>query len=52
MEKEKAMNGLIFLTEKRDGTIKAMAYTNGSSQRSYIDKHDATTPTLTIRHSS
>ena len=30
-EKEKAMDSLIFLTEKRDGTIKARAYANGST---------------------
>ena len=46
-EKEKAMNSLIFLTEKRDGTIKARACANGSTQRPYIDKHEAASPTVT-----
>ena len=40
------MNSLIFLTEKRDGTIKARACANGSTQRAYIDKHDAASPTV------
>ena len=41
------MNSLIFLAEERDGTIKARACANRSTQRSYIDKHDATSPTVT-----
>ena len=32
LEKDKAMNSLIFLTEKKDRTIKARACANGSSQ--------------------
>ena len=47
IERDKAMNSLIFLTEKRDGTIKARACANGSTQRPCIDKHDATSPTVT-----
>ena len=46
-EKKKAMNSLIFLTEKRDGTIKARACANGSTQRNYIKKDEATSPTVT-----
>ena len=45
-EKQRAMNSLIFLTEKRDGTIKARACANGSTQRSYIEKHEAASPTV------
>ena len=41
------MNSLIFVTEKRDGTIKARACANGSTQWSYIDKQDATSPKVT-----
>ena len=39
------MESLIFLTEKRDGRIKARACANGSSQREYINREDATSPT-------
>ena len=41
------MNSLIFLTQKRDGTIKARACANGSTQRSYINKDEAASPTVT-----
>ena len=47
-EKQKAMNSLIFLTEKRDGTIKARACANGSVQRNYINKEDAASPTVSL----
>ena len=40
------MNSLIFLTEKRDGTIKARACANGSTQRSYIERDKAASPTV------
>ena len=39
------MESLIFLTEKRDGRVKARACANGSTQRSYIPKDDASSPT-------
>ena len=42
------MNSLIFLTEKRDGTIKARACANGSVQRSYISKDEAASPTVSV----
>ena len=45
-EKQRAMSSLIFLTEKRDGTIKARACSNGSTQRSYINKQEAASPTV------
>ena len=45
-EKEKAMSSLIFLTQTRDGIIKARACANGSTKRSYINKEDATSPTV------
>ena len=47
IEKQKAMNSLIFLTEKKDGTIKARACANGSSQRKFIMKEEAASPTVT-----
>ena len=40
------MSSLMFLTEKRDGTIKARACANGSTQRSYINKDEAASPTV------
>jgi len=45
-EKRRAMDSLIFLVEKRDGRIKARTCANGSTQRSYIEKEDATSPTV------
>ena len=45
-EKQKAMSSLIFLTEKKDGTIKARAYSNGSTQRSYINKEKEASTTV------
>jgi ribulose bisphosphate carboxylase small subunit len=35
-ERKRAMESLIFLVEKRDGTVKGRACTNGSVQRPYI----------------
>ena len=46
VKKDKAMNSLILLTEKKAGAIKSRACANGSTQCSYIDKHDATSPTV------
>lgn len=45
MEKKRALESLMFLTEKRDGRIKARACANGSTQREYIDRDDAASPT-------
>jgi Reverse transcriptase (RNA-dependent DNA polymerase) len=45
-ERKRAMESLIFLVEKRDGTVKGRACANGSVQRPYIDKGDATSPTV------
>jgi Reverse transcriptase (RNA-dependent DNA polymerase) len=45
LEKQQAMESLIFLTEKRDGRVKARACANGSTQREYINKEDTTSPT-------
>ena len=43
-ERKRAMENLIFLVEKRDGTVKGRVCANGSVQRPYIDKDDATSP--------
>ena len=40
-ERKKAMESLIFLTEKRDGRIKARTCANGSVQRQWMDKEDS-----------
>jgi hypothetical protein len=45
LERKRAMESLIFLTEKRDGTIKARTCANGSTQREYIPREEATSPT-------
>ena len=44
-EKKRAMESLIFLVQKNDGRIKARTCANGSTQRSYINKEEATSPT-------
>jgi hypothetical protein len=44
-DKTRALESLIFLVEKRDGRIKARTCDNGSTQRSYINKEDAASPT-------
>ena len=47
-ERKKAMESLIFLTEKRDGTIKARTCANGGTQRVHCDKEDSASPTASI----
>ena len=46
LERKRAMESLIFLAEKRDGMIKARTCANGSTQREYIDRDDAASPTV------
>ena len=46
-EKHKAVESLIFPTEKRDGAIKGHKCTNGSIQRSCIPKEEASYTTVT-----
>ena len=45
-EKEGAIASLIFLTEKRDGTIKARQCTDGRKQRNYMMKEESASPTV------
>ena len=45
LEQKRAMESLIFLVEKRDGRIKARTCANGSTQREYIAREDAASPT-------
>ena len=47
-EWKKAMESLIFLTEKRDGRIKARTVANGSVQRKWMDKEDTASPTTAL----
>ena len=47
-ERKKAMESLIFLTEKRDGRVKARACANGSIQHKWMDKEDAASPTASL----
>ena len=44
-ERKKAMESLMFLTEKRDGSIKGRTCANGSTQRSHASEDDASSPT-------
>ena len=45
-EIRKSMESLMFLTEKRDGTVKARACANGSIQREYLMRDKAASPTV------
>jgi Reverse transcriptase (RNA-dependent DNA polymerase) len=45
LERKRALESLIFLVEKRDGRIKGRYCANGSTQREYINKEDAASPT-------
>jgi hypothetical protein len=45
LERKRAMESLIFLTEKRDETVKARVCANGSTQRAYISREEASSPT-------
>ena len=44
-ERRGAMESLIFLVEKRDKTVKARTCANGSTQREYICRENAASPT-------
>eukprot|EP00804_Cyclotella_cryptica_P010775 CCRYP_008726-RB/>CCRYP_008726-RB protein AED:0.29 eAED:0.29 QI:0/-1/0/1/-1/1/1/0/375 len=45
-ERKKALSSLIFLKEKETGEVKGRTCINGSPQREYIKKEDATSPTV------
>ena len=47
-ERKRAMESLIFLTQKRDGQIKARTCANGSIQRDYMTKEDSASPTTAL----
>ena len=44
-QRTRAISSLMFLKEKRDGTIKGRACAIGTPQRAYIKKEDAASPT-------
>jgi hypothetical protein len=46
-DRRNALSSLMFLTEKRDGVVKARTCANGSTQRQHIAKEEATSPTVT-----
>lgn len=48
-EKRKALESLIFLTEKRDGRVKARTCANGSKQREWMSKEDTSSPTVNLQ---
>ena len=45
-EKNKALESLLFLVEKKSGKIKARHCANGSEQREWINSDDAASPTV------
>ena len=47
-EKRNALSTVVFMKQKRDGRIKTRSCVNGSPQRNYIKKEDATSPTVGI----
>ena len=47
-EKKDALSSLIFLKEKRNGTVKARSCANGSVQQSHVAKEEAASPTVAL----
>jgi len=47
-ERKKAQRALLFLTEKRDGSIKGRTVYDGSRTREWLHKEDTTSPTAAI----
>jgi hypothetical protein len=45
-ERHRALESLLFLVEKRDGTIKSRHCANGSTQRDYMSREDVSSPTV------
>jgi hypothetical protein len=45
MERKRALESLIFLTEKRDGNKIGRTCANGSTQRGYVGRDEAASPT-------
>jgi len=47
-ERKKAQEGLMFITEKRDGTIKGRLVYNGKPTREWISREEAMSPTVSL----
>jgi len=47
-ERKKALRYLMFLNEKRDGTIKARGCADGRSQGEYTTKAETSSPTVSL----
>ena len=47
-EKRRALRYLMFLKEKRDGSIKARGCADGRSQRDYMTKTETSSPTVSL----
>jgi hypothetical protein len=47
-ERQRAMESLLFLSEKRDGRIKGRMVYNGKPTRRWLDKDDTTAPTVSL----
>ena len=45
-ERQRAMESLLFLTENRDKMIKSQHYANGSTQCTYMEHDEVTSPTI------
>jgi hypothetical protein len=45
-ERRRAMDSLIFLSEKKDKSIKARHCANGSTQQSYMQREEVSRPTV------
>ena len=47
-EHRKAQEAIMFLTEKRDGTIKGRTIYNAKPTREWLDREDSTSPTVSL----
>ncbi len=47
-QKKEVLDSLVFLKEKRDGTLKGRACSNGRKQKEKTDRKDATSPTVAL----
>ena len=47
-ERQRAMESLLFLTEKRDKTIKSQHCANGSTKCTYMDHNEVMSPTVSM----
>jgi hypothetical protein len=47
-ERQKAVEALMFLTEKRDGTVKGRMVYNGKPTREWLSREDSASPTVSL----